>query len=913
MRLAVNTVSNEIFDAFLICSYKSFLLASRLKGEKSDYIELTSRLDNEYRVAASNRIALTAGQRLAASIPKCQFQELRAGHEIFFSICVNVEGLTSQIDAVKRVEGISQLGGFHYVPVIFYRNARIGKIQKLSLAYRALVLGQAQGRIPDSGVIIYGPKFRKSRISLTSHVETITRLIDSLSQQIDGKAKAALFLNRNCGTCQFKKHCRKEAEAADHLSLLLGISEKEVARHNNKGIFTVNQLSFTYRPRRRKKRDGNHQPLEYALKALALREQRTYIKELPQILPSETEIYLDLEGLPDERFVYQIGMVIKENKSEKTFTFWADNADREEEIFKQFLNVLSRFRDYTIYHFGSYEISNLKRLSRKIESIYRDKIESAIKNSQNLLSIFRTNIYPPTYTNGLKDIANFLGFKWTTKHPSGIQSIIWRKYWELERNAELKDKIIQYNIEDCRALMLVKVWIGGLKYQVECNNNEGLCKVNDLVPESKYHAEFGIFKSSITDLEKINKCAYFDYQRNKVYLRTNRAVAKALKKERRNKRTSGRVNKIIDVPLLKHCYHCDSENLHKHSKFKHKSIDLKISKNGLRRQLTLYRGQRSLCRECNRTSKPKGGKNIPKYGADLINWSMNYFINHKVNLNTVVKILFDSFDINIPRNSLDVYKSSMSKRYNTTLSEIKGLVVSGNLIHVDETSVKVDGFSSPYVWVFTNMNTVFYLFRENREADFLKELLKDFRGILVSDFYPGYDSLSCLQQKCLIHLIRDLNNDLFTNQFNEEYKMLVRGFSDLMMDIVNTIDKMGLRRRYLKKYKNDVDKFYKEMIYKNGETELTIKWQKRFKKNEGKLFTFLDHDGCPWNNNNAEHAIIPFAKYRTYRDSNFTERSIKDYLTLLSIQQTCKYRGVKFLDFLRSGTESIEDFCKQHN
>jgi hypothetical protein len=339
-------------------------------------------------------------------------------------------------------------------------------------------------------------------------------------------------------------------------------------------------------------------------------------------------------------------------------------------------------------------------------------------------------------------------------------------------------------------------------------------------------------------------------------------------------------------------------------------MDLKISKNGLRRQLRLYRGKRSLCTECNRALKPKDGKNIPKYGPDLINWSMNLFVNHKVNLNTVSKILLESFDINIPRNSLDYYKLCISTRYDTTLSEIKGLIVSGPLIHVDETPVKVDGFSSPYVWVFTNMNTVFYLFRENREADFLKELLKNFGGILVSDFYPGYDSLSCYQQKCLIHLIRDLNDDLFTNQFNEEYKMLVQKFSDLMMGIVNTIDNMGLRKRYLKKYKKDVDRFYKKMIYKNGETELTIKWQKRFKKNEGKLFTFLDHDDCPWNNNNAEHAIIPFAKYRTYRDSHFTKRSITEYLTLLSIQQTCKYRGVKFLDFLRSGTEIIEDFCK---
>ena len=180
MRPEVKNVSNEIFDAFLICSYKSFLLASGLKGEKSDYIELISRLDNEYRVAASNRIGITAEQSLAANNPKCQLQELRAGDEIFFNFCVTVGGLNSQIDAVKRVEGVSQLGPFHYIPMLFCRNVRIRKNQKLWLAYRALVLGQAQGRIPDNGVIIYGSKFRKSRISLTSHVETITRHIDSL-------------------------------------------------------------------------------------------------------------------------------------------------------------------------------------------------------------------------------------------------------------------------------------------------------------------------------------------------------------------------------------------------------------------------------------------------------------------------------------------------------------------------------------------------------------------------------------------------------------------------------------------------------------------------------------------------------------------------------------------------------------
>ena len=33
-----------------------------------------------------------------------------------------------------------------------------------------------------------------------------------------------------------------------------------------------------------------------------------------------------------------------------------------------------------------------------------------------------------------------------------------------------------------------------------------------------------------------------------------------------------------------------------------------------------------------------------------------------------------------------------------------------------------------------------------------------------------------------------------------------------------------------------------------------------------------------------------------------------DYLILLSVCQTCKYSGVDFLDFLRSGEKDIETF-----
>ena len=81
--------------------------------------------------------------------------------------------------------------------------------------------------------------------------------------------------------------------------------------------------------------------------------------------------------------------------------------------------------------------------------------------------------------------------------------------------------------------------------------------------------------------------------------------------------------------------------------------------------------------------------------------------------------------------------------------------------------------------------------------------------------------------------------------------------------------------------------------------------KKRIVKNKDKLFTFLDHDGVPWNNNNAEHAVRAFTRLRNIMVTS-TPKGTKEYCILLSLQQTLRCRGIGFLDFLRSGKIEID-------
>ena len=51
------------------------------------------------------------------------------------------------------------------------------------------------------------------------------------------------MLNKHCPFCEFHQRCHAEAIAQDDLSLLRGLSAKEITRYHKHGIFTVTQLS----------------------------------------------------------------------------------------------------------------------------------------------------------------------------------------------------------------------------------------------------------------------------------------------------------------------------------------------------------------------------------------------------------------------------------------------------------------------------------------------------------------------------------------------------------------------------------------------------------------------------------------------------------------------------------------------
>lgn len=801
---------------------------------------------------------------------------------------------------------------FSYAPISISPQEKVSKIEKLSLCIKCQILFQLKGVSPQFGKIICGRNSKHTKLVVEVYKKEAEKLLDELRKLVKSKIAPNFYQCNHCKVCEFQESCRTKLIQKDDLSLLGKISEKEVIKNNNKGIFTIKQLSYTFRPKRRRKAHNKNQRYSWGLKALALREKQTYIQEIPRFQDTNVEIYLDLEGLPQESFNYLIGVLIAEGDNKKQLSLWADSKEDEKQIFKQFFDLLSDFNDFSLYHYGNYEIRSLRKILKGLNHHYEDQVEQIIKKSVNILSFFNHYVYPPTYTNELKEIASFLGFRWSEKNASGIQSIVWRRKWEISKNPEYKTKLIQYNIQDCFALKLIKEWLVNVREALRKGTGKDFVKVENMEIQNPY--KFGKANYLIHDLGEINKLAYFDYQRKRIFLRTNKNFKNVVKRKIKKVRSANKVDKTIVNSLFGKCPSCECDKVTRAREGNYVMfIDLKFSKNGIKRWITRIRRQSFYCQECGELFTPGylKGRSI-KYGNNLMVWSINQHIVYRISSAKIVNMLLETFNIQLPnRKRIYRFKEELSTEYKSTYDEIKRELIKGPLIHADETKVNIRGFSSGYVWVFANMDTVYYLFNPTRETDFLKRFLNDFRGVLVSDFYKGYDAIQCQQQKCLIHLMRDLNNDLFKNQLDMEFKHLVSEFGKVLRKIIKTVDTYGLRKRHLNKHEKDVAKFYKEIVNQEYESEITAKYQTRLKKYKDKLFTFLGYDGIPWNNNNAEHAIKPFASYRKETNGSYTEISIKNHLVLLTIQQTCEYRGINFLEFLKCKEKSIEDYSKK--
>ena len=355
-------ITSEIVVAYSLCPRKAFLLLEgKEKGKPYEYVEILEEQRRQNRDDYLNTL-----QEKNTVVPFTE-ERMRSRSDVLIEATLKHRDLQAYCDSLTKVKTNSSLGRFSYEPTVVIGTHKVSKEDKTELAFAGFVLGEVQGTLPASGTII-AMEGKRQRAKLESHIKTVTPAIETLRDWITPppSQRPSVILNKYCPYCPFKDKCQEEARERDHLSLLQGISLKEIEKHNNRGLFTVTQLAYTYRHRKQRKSKGKIvSKYYYSLKALAIRDQKIYVVNKPEIPSCETMMFFDVEGDPDRDLYYLIGVIICRNDSIEKYSFWADNEEEEEKIWKQFVQLMGQYSDFVIFHYGSYETKFIEKMNKR--------------------------------------------------------------------------------------------------------------------------------------------------------------------------------------------------------------------------------------------------------------------------------------------------------------------------------------------------------------------------------------------------------------------------------------------------------------------------------------------------------------------------------------------------------------------
>src|SRR5467141_104210 len=359
-------MTNDLVETFLKCPTKCFLRSCGEVGTGNAYADWLQTKNSGFHVEGTKRLVAEVAPDKCAIGAQAMGSPKPAQWHLGIDFAVQSQNLQCSCHAVQQIPWAGRGRTAQFVPIRFVFRNKLNRDDKLLLAFDARVLSEVLRREVGLGKIVYGENYATLKVKTSALASEVRKLTDKIGTLLASPSPPDLVLNRHCAECEFQNRCRQKGIEKDDLSLLSGMAEKERADFNAKGIFTVTQLSYTFRPRRRPqgfrdKRERYH----HSLKALAIREKKIHIVGSPEVKIEGTPVYMDVEGLPDRDFYYLIGIRFKTGDSVVHHSLWADSPSNEGSIWREFLSKLIEVENPVLIHYGSFETVFLKRMRQR--------------------------------------------------------------------------------------------------------------------------------------------------------------------------------------------------------------------------------------------------------------------------------------------------------------------------------------------------------------------------------------------------------------------------------------------------------------------------------------------------------------------------------------------------------------------
>jgi len=306
-----------------------------------------------------------------------------------------------------------------------------------------------------------GPRTLSSLWDLYAKTRDAVRGILASPHSTRGAMSAA------CGLCHWRELCAAELEAADDLTLIPALGR--AARDGmSERIPTVAVLAATdpetFVVGRKTAFPGvgpDRLRLYHARASLlATPGARAYLRSAIDLPSTSVEVFFDIEADPMRDITYLHGFVERTGRdpaTERFTAFYADasTAEAERRAFADAMLYMLERPEAAIYYYSKYERTMYRKLQRRYPDVCSAETIEALFTPPRSIDLYCDVVMKatewPTRNHSIKALAKSLGFAWRDTDPSGAASIEWYHRWVETGDPAIRQRILDYNEDDCRA------------------------------------------------------------------------------------------------------------------------------------------------------------------------------------------------------------------------------------------------------------------------------------------------------------------------------------------------------------------------------------------------------------------------------------------------------------------------------
>lgn len=295
--------------------------------------------------------------------------------------------------------------------------------------------------------------------------------------------------------------------------------------------------------------------------------------------------------------------------------------------------------------------------------------------------------------------------------------------------------------------------------------------------------------------------------------------------------------------------------------------------------------------------------------------------------------VWDDKGLVLPRSMTSNWCIKLSEYYFEPIYNlmIKKLKEKNELLHADETTMQCNkepgkkASSKSYMWVIASGELekekgVIFSYSRNRSGETAQKLLQNFKGILVTDGYSGYNNLENINRaECWAHTRRYFYESVPLDE-NKNMIKTSAGYQGLkyideLFKIEREIENLSVEEKIAKRKEKStpiVKKFY-EWVSSTSKKYITNKKLKEaltYAENQKvNLVKFLDDGRIPLTNSKAERAIRPFAVHRKnwlFADTIEGAKANAIYYSLIESAKANNLNIYKYIKYLLDVLPQLE-------